>query len=254
MNKLYKTIIIDDELLARKRIIRLLETFSEKINIVAEAENGIEAIELIDAINPDLIFLDIEMPGLNGLEVLKKTNAKPLVIFTTAYDQYAISAFEENSIDYLLKPIEPLRLKKTIEKLERFTGNQNFNITKQVESLLDILNKKRESKVLAVKIGDRTLLLKHEEIVYFEAKDKYVSVFTEEAREYVVDHTIASLEDKLPDNFLRVHRAYIINTEKIKEMHRGFNSTHIFSLVMSNPVKISSGRSYNEIIKAFFQL
>lgn len=115
---MWKTIIIDDEQLARQRIKRLLAQYDE-VDVVAEAENGAEGLELIQLHQPDLIFLDIEMPILNGFEMLAKLSNPPKVVFTTAYDQYAIKAFEEGSIDYLLKPIETERLDKTIKKLKQ---------------------------------------------------------------------------------------------------------------------------------------
>ena len=137
----FRTIIIDDESLARERLKTLLDG-NEFIDIIACAKNGIEAVELINEKKPDLIFLDIQMPGLNGFEVLQKLEKLPYIIFATAYDEYALKAFETNSIDYLLKPIEKERLNKSIGKLRALTGNnensQDFN--EKIRNLISSLN------------------------------------------------------------------------------------------------------------------
>ena len=120
MNQLYKAIVIDDEPAARRLMKNLLQEYSDIVTVIAEAGNGREAIEKIEELNPDLIFLDIQMPDLTGFEVIEKLSRKPNIIFTTAYEQYAIKAFETFSIDYLLKPIKEERLKQSIEKLKQF--------------------------------------------------------------------------------------------------------------------------------------
>ena len=135
-----KTILIDDEPLAISRLRRLLTKFADTFDIIGEAKNGQEGLDLIEVLQPDVIFLDIEMPVLNGFEMLSKLNYMPLVVFATAFDQYAIRAFEENSIDYLLKPIEAERLEKTVEKLKKFhqkpTDNPfNANLLHVLEQL-----------------------------------------------------------------------------------------------------------------------
>ena len=117
MNKTWKTLIIDDERLARQRLVRILKPYKH-IDIIGEAANGRDGLEKIEELKPDLIFLDIEMPVFNGFEMLRQLKHQPKVVFTTAYDQYAIKAFEEDSIDYLLKPVEANRIEKTIEKLQ----------------------------------------------------------------------------------------------------------------------------------------
>ncbi len=248
-----KTILIDDEILARNRLKRLLNKHASRIELIAEAENGQHGLDLINQLNPELIFLDVEMPVLNGFEMLSHLKLQPKIIFTTAFENYAIKAFEENSIDYLLKPVEEERLDKAIEKLIRLRDEKQINQSLNIESLLKAFQPKKEMKALPVKIGDRTLLIKPENIIYFEAKEKYVSLFTDDLREFITDLTITMLEEKLPFNFLRIHRAIIINTDKIKEMHRGFNSTHIFMMQNAGNIKISSGRSFNENIKTYFQ-
>lgn len=254
MKTAIKTIVIDDESLAIKRLRRLLDHYSEEIEIVGEASNGEEGLKLIEQLHPDLIFLDIEMPILNGFEMLKRLNYLPKVIFTTAFEEYAIKAFEENSIDYLLKPIEPDRLDKAIEKLKRLSADAPSLHPDQLNLLLNSLNKKTEFKSIPVKIGNKILLIKPDQIAYFTAKDKYVYIVTDENTEYLSDFTLNSLEEKLPGNFLRVHRAYIINSDKIKELHKEDNSTFCIMLKDKNNSRIYSGRSYNDRIKESFGL
>lgn len=254
MNSSFTAIIIDDETLGIKRLRRLLENHKESIEILAEANNAYEGLQLIEHHKPDLIFLDIEMPGMNGFEMLKKLSFLPKIIFTTAYDEYAIKAFEENSIDYLLKPIEVERLDKSIEKLKRMSVSDLTPLPLQLDKFMSDLKTKKEVKSIPVKIGDKILLIKTDQISYLKAKDKYVFVVTDENKEYLTDFTLSSLEEKLPAPFLRVHRAYMINCDKIKEIHKGFNGS--FTLVMKdkNSTKVQTGRSYNESVKGIFEL
>ena len=245
---MWKTIVIDDEQLARQRIKRLLSQYDE-IEIVAEAENGAEGLVLINEHHPDLIFLDIEMPILNGFEMLAKLNAPPKVVFVTAYDQYAIKAFEEGSIDYLLKPIELERLDKTIKKLKQtnLAANQV-----SIEELVRQIQGKKEIKTLTVKLGDKILLIKLADIVHVQAEDKYVFLHTVDGKKHLTDYTLSILEDKLPEEFLRIHRSEIINTEYIKEIRKGFNGALIFVLNNATETRVTSSRSNSEALRIRF--
>jgi len=243
----WKTIIIEDEQLARQRLKRILANYDE-IEIIAEAENGLQGLELINKHQPDLIFLDIEMPILNGFEMLAKlSDHQPKVVFTTAYDQYAIKAFDEGSIDYLLKPIELERLDKTIHKLKQ------TNLAKPaiaIEDLLQQIKGKTAIKTLTVKLGDKILLIKIDDIIHIQAEDKYVFLHTNDGKKHLTDYTLSVLETKLPDDFLRIHRSDIINTNQITEIRRGFNGALIF--VMGNGAKVTSSRSNSESLRARF--
>ncbi|MGE6220534.1 LytR/AlgR family response regulator transcription factor [Nubsella zeaxanthinifaciens] len=245
----WKTIIIEDEQLARQRLKRLLNNYSE-IEIIGEAENGQLGLQLIESLQPDLIFLDIEMPVLNGFEMLAKLKENlPKIVFTTAYDQYAIKAFEEGSIDYLLKPIELERLDKTILKLKQ------SNLAKPAIAIEDLLQKikgKTNLKTLTVKLGDRILLIKLEDIIHAQAEDKYVFLHTADGKKHLTDYTLSNLEEKLPEDFLRIHRSDIINTNHITEIRRGFNGALIF--VMSNGAKVTSSRSNSESLRERFEI
>ncbi|MFD0749245.1 LytR/AlgR family response regulator transcription factor [Mucilaginibacter calamicampi] len=246
---IFKTLIIDDEQLARQRLIRLLGHFNE-IKIIGEAANGQEALRLIEAQKPDLIFLDVEMPVLNGFEMLAKLSAPPKVVFTTAYDHYALKAFEEGSIDYLLKPVEKDRLQKTVERLAaQFTQQQNLPIA----ALLQQLQPKTAVKNLTVKIGDRILLIRPSDIIYAEAEDKYFFIYTSEGKKHLTDYTITGLQSKLDDQFLQISRSMIINTDQIKEIRKGFNGTKVF-VMNHTEAKLGSGRSFNDMINERFGL
>ncbi|WP_379084945.1 LytR/AlgR family response regulator transcription factor [Pedobacter sp. UC225_65] len=245
---MWKTIIIDDEQLARQRIKRLLAQYDE-VDVVAEAENGAEGLELIQLHQPDLIFLDIEMPILNGFEMLAKLSNPPKVVFTTAYDQYAIKAFEEGSIDYLLKPIETERLDKTIKKLKQ-TALSAPQLP--IEELIRQIQGKKTIKTLTVKLGDKILLIKLEDIVHVQAEDKYVFLHTSDGKKHLTDYTLAVLEEKLPEEFLRIHRSEMINTDYIKEIRKGFNGALIFVLNTANETRVTSSRSNSEALRLRF--
>ena len=252
MNHPMTAIIIDDEPLAVKRLSRLLETFSEFIHVIGTASNGKEGLEVIELKNPDVVFLDIEMPVMTGFEMLQQLKHQPKIIFTTAFEEYAIKAFEENSIDYLLKPVEKERLEKSIEKLKRLSGGNNN--TQQLQQVLASLQPKKEFKSFPVKVGDKILLIKPEQISHLEARDKYVFIVTDTNSEYITDFSLTALEEKLPVPFHRVHRAFIINADKIKEVHKGFSGSFLVVMNDKNQTRIHTGRSYNDQVKALFEL
>lgn len=229
---IFKTILIDDEPLALQRMERLLSPYRAFIQIIDTATGGSEAIRKINSFTPDLIFLDIQMPEINGFQVLEKINHQPLVIFTTAYDQYALRAFEENSVDYLLKPVDSRRLEKAINKLKRVTSDEirkdwHFNIDKLVDSL-----KMQRIKRVRVKLGGTLKFINLEEIYYFKSSEKYVELHTFDSR-YLIDQPLKQLEKDLPqEDFIRIHRSLIINLNHVKEVVRSFKGSYV--VVMNN--------------------
>jgi two-component system, LytTR family, response regulator len=244
----WTVLIIDDEQLARQRLKRLLKAYDE-FDIIGETGNGLEALNRIEEMKPQFIFLDIEMPVLNGFEVLARLSHQPKVIFTTAYDHYALKAFEENSIDYLLKPIEKDRLEKTVKKLRQ---NQPHSGNIPIETLLMQFQQKNTVKTLTVKIGDKILLIKLTDIVHIDAEDKYVFLHTFDGKKHLTDYTISNLEQKLPEQFIRINRGAIINTDHIKEIRKGFNGAMIFIMNNLAESRIASSRSYRAIISERF--
>lgn len=247
--KTWKTLIIDDEELARRRLMRLLEPYSE-VEIIGEAVNGQDGLEKTEELRPDLVFLDIEMPVFNGFEMLAQLKHQPKVVFTTAYDQYAIKAFEEDSIDYLLKPVEAARLEKTLKKLQQ--SYQEPQPYLPLETLMKQLQIKKDIKTLTVKIGDKILLIKLDNIIFIEAEEKYVFLHTSDGKKHLTDFTISSLEEKLPEQFVRIHRGTIINSDHIKEIRKGFNGAFVFVMNNTENSRLTSSRSNAEVLRDKF--
>jgi len=249
MNKTWKTLIIDDEQLARQRLIRLLMPYNH-IEIIGEGLNGQDGLEKIEKLKPELIFLDIEMPVFNGFEMLSKLKHQPKIVFTTAYDQYAIKAFEEGSIDYLLKPVETDRLEKTIKRLQELQ-RQSVDYS-SLEGLIKQMQVKKDIKTLTVKIGDKILLIKLDSIIYIDAEDKYVFLHTADGKKHLTDFTIGSLEEKLPEQFVRIHRGSIINSDHIKEIRKTFNGAFVFVMNNNENTRLTSSRSNGEVLRERF--
>lgn len=192
MDRKYRTLIADDEQPARDRLKKLLAEHAEKIELVGEAQNGLECLEMIDRLKPDLVFLDIQMPGLNGFEVLQQTSHLPVVVFCTAYDEFALKAFETNSIDYIVKPVKAERIQKSIEKLDSLKRNSDKQeLLRMIDNYLGQASKK-EITSIPVKLGDRMLFVKIEDITYFSAEEKYVTIHTKEGKTYLCDFPLKS--------------------------------------------------------------
>jgi two-component system LytT family response regulator len=254
MNQLFRTIVVDDEPAARRLMKSLLQEHAAVVEVVDEAGTGMEAIQKIETLRPDLIFLDIQMPDLTGFEVIEKLAYKPNIIFTTAYEQYAIRAFETFSIDYLLKPIKEERLQQSIEKLKHFgKADSQINIA-GLQQIIQQFKAPQKATALPIRTGDRIVLLRFDNIAFLEAQDKYVFVFTNDGQKHLTDQSLTALEEKLPPQFHRIHKSYIINKDRIKEMHRHFNSRYLFIMEDKSFTRITSGRTYNEMIKAEFGL
>ena len=260
MTHALKTILIDDEPLAISRLRRLLDKHHDTIDVIGEAANGAEGLTLIEAERPDLIFLDIEMPLLNGFEMLARLTAMPMVVFATAFDQYAIRAFEENSIDYLLKPIEADRLARTIQKIRTLversdTMQATVNpMTESVMKLLAQMQPKKEIHSISVKTGEKILLIPLSDIAYFEAEDKYVFLATTDGQKFLTTYTLTTLNEKLPDTFVRVSRSAMVNRHKITEIHRHFDGKFMLAMGDKKGTKLTSGSTYGEAVRQLMEL
>lgn len=243
--KSYTTLLIDDEKLARERLKKLLAGFDSTFQIIGEAKNGNEGEQLIKQLNPDILFLDIEMPGKNGFELLSSLSKLPIVIFCTAHEEYALKAFDTNSIDYLVKPVKLERLKQTVSKINSL--QQNLTSAQLQQAIQQISSQKKEKKMtsISVKKKDKILFIKLDDVTHFEAKEKYVSIHTHQGEE-LIEQSLTKLEEKLPDHFLRVHRKYIINTNYVKDFQKYFNSRYMITLKDKKQTTITSGRSYKE--------
>lgn len=254
MSTMFRAIIIDDEPAARRLMKSLLLDYQEMIVVVDEATDGREALQKIEALKPDLIFLDIQMPDLTGFEVIEQLTHRPNIIFTTAYEQYAIRAFETFSIDYLLKPIREERLAQSISKLRQFGKLGSGIDVAGLQQIISELKAPARATALPVKTGDRINLLKFENISYLEAEDKYVFVHMIDGAKHLTDQSLSLLEEKLPPQFFRIQKSYIINKERIREMHKHFNGRFLFSMDDKQATQLNSGRTYHEAIKKEFGL
>lgn len=226
-----KALIIDDERLARTELKRLLEAFKE-IEIVGEAVNADEAIEKIAQLNPELIFLDIQMPGKSGFDMLEELDKVPKVIFTTAYDEYALKAFEYNALDYLLKPIEPKRLEEAIRKIVE-VGKKDVQIK---SALPDVLS--ADDQVF-VKDGDKCWFVKLERIRLFESEGNYVRLYFEDNKPLIL-RTLNYLDERLdPRSFFRANRKHIINLKWIESIEPWLNGGLLVKLKGGQKVEVS---------------
>ena len=222
----YKTLIVDDEPLARLRMAKLLEPYTDLISVVGEASCGEQAIAKIQEIQPDLVFLDIQMPDMSGFDVLNAVGDEmaPVVVFTTAFDEFALRAYEEYTVDYLLKPVEEGRLHATIEKLrklaETFSGEAESR-DEIMNSFRRLMDKKEQYLLrLQVKIGDRTLFIPVDTVYRFQSEDKYTTIYTAQGK-YIIDTPLIELETRLdPNQFVRVHRAHLVAIDAIEEYQR----------------------------------
>jgi len=222
--------LVDDEPLAVERLRRLLTRY-DSISVAGSAANPQRAVEFLNGNNDiDVLFLDIQMPGLNGFELLAQLSVKPFVIFTTAYDQYALRAFEVNSIDYLLKPIEAEQLGRALAKLGRVRpvvkpdwqrDPELSTVLKQMASSLHHRNVDYPRRI-ASRVGDRITFLDLNTISHFVARDK-LTYAVANGREHCVDHTIADLERKLdPAKYVRIHRAILLSLDWISQANVSF--------------------------------
>jgi len=229
-----KAIIVDDERLARTELRRLLAPFKE-IEIIAEAVNAKDAAEKITQLNPDLIFLDIQMPGKNGFELLEELESAPEVIFTTAYDEYALKAFEFNALDYLLKPIEPHRLEDAIKRVTAKTKAEKFVSTEKQYLMA-------EDQVF-VKDGDRCWFVKLSEIRLFESEGNYARLYFSDFKPLIL-RTLNSLDDRLdPRTFFRANRKHIVNLKWIDNIEPWLNGGLLVKLKGGQKVEVSRRQS-----------
>lgn len=243
-----KAIIIDDEKLARDLIRNFLQSF-ENIKIVDECENGFEGIKSINEHNPDLIFLDIQMPKLNGFEMLELLENPHNIIFTTAYDQYALKAFEVNAVDYLLKPFSRERFSDAINKVLDKIYNTNIK-DKPVLQQSDFLQSDEKLNRIVVKKGNKIVVIPIDNIKYLEAQDDYVNILSSEGS-FLKQNRMKYYEEHLPDSFIRVHRSYIVNLNEIKEISLLEKDSHIVILRSGEKLPVSK-RGYiklKEIIR-----
>jgi len=240
----FTCVVIDDEKLARNLLEEYLEDY-DNIEVIATCKNGQEAIEVIEKMDPDLIFLDVHMPKINGFDVLESITKKPDIIFTTAYDQYAVQAFEKNAVDYLLKPIDKERFDEAIQRISSQAKTEIPNLEKL---LTDMTNQSSGySSTIFVQKSDKYSKINAVDILYLEASGDYTVISTQKDQ-YVSSKGISKLESKLdPNLFIRIHRSTIINQDQLSEIEKHFNGGMIAKMVNGKTFPIS--RSYVKKIR-----
>ena len=230
-----KAIIIDDERLARTELRKLLQDFPE-IEIVDEASNAEEGIQKIENHNPDLVFLDIQMPGKTGFDMLSELDHAPQVIFTTAYDEYALKAFEVNALDYLLKPVEPRRLADAVEKLRKISNGGRTERTGMHTEPTSILG---ENDQVFVKDGERCWFVKLSEVRLFESVGNYAKVFFGSNKPLILK-SLNALEERLDEKvFFRANRKHIVNLRMIEKIEPYFNGGLLLELKGGEKIEVS---------------
>lgn len=242
-----RVLIVDDERLARDKLRRFLKE-AEAVRVVGEAANGAEAVERIQEQHPDVVFLDVQMPGMDGFGVIEELPAEalPAIVFVTAHDEYAIRAFEVEAIDYLLKPFDRLRLRQALDRVRRQLREEPEQLMDKLRRLLGSAADEREAVLrrIAVRSGGRIQSLKVEEIHWFEAADNYLRIHTARAV-HLIRETLSALERRLdPAVFIRIHRSAIVRIESIREVESLFHGD--YEVVLGSGERLPVGRKYRD--------
>jgi two-component system LytT family response regulator len=247
-----KAFLVDDEPLALKRLARLLEQ-TGRVEIAGSSADPVDAVDQLRTLAIDVLFLDIEMPEMTGFDLLAKLSHQPLVVFTTAYHQYALQAFEVNSIDYLLKPIEPKQLDRALNKLDRIRGGSEpwpelGALLQQITSALQARSPEYPDRISS-RLGERVEFVELSRVTHIFAKDKLTYAATA-AKNYCLDLTISELESKLdPKKFIRVHRSTIVNADFVHELYTWFAGRMLLRLKDDTKTEITVARDRVKALK-----
>ncbi|MGH9489252.1 MAG: LytR/AlgR family response regulator transcription factor [Terriglobales bacterium] len=255
-----RALIVDDEQLARDELGYLLRAFPD-IEVVAQARNGMEAVQLVREHQPELLFLDVQMPGLDGFGVVRRLREKkvsmPRLIFATAYDQYAVQAFEVSAVDYLLKPFDKARLARAVDKI-RQQVDQRQTAARKIDRVLELLEARQSASVpvkIPVRVNGRHVLLDPREIVFARIEDGVISVVATHmdgvANCRTVEELLASLDEKV---FWRAHRGYVVNLNRIKEVVPWFNSSYQLRMDDKKQTEIPVSRTQSRRLRELFNL
>ncbi|MYN28162.1 LytR/AlgR family response regulator transcription factor [Duganella levis] len=246
-------LIADDEEGMRQQLRSRLQEAWPALNIVAEAENGIEAVALAGKHQPDIVFLDIRMPGLSGIEAARMLFNRCHLVFVTAYDQYAIEAFEQGALDYLLKPVGGERLKTTCTRLQSLIGQQPSNIERQLSQLLSHHSKPAAAKTdylrwIQAVVGTNLRMISTREVLFFQADEKYTRVQTEQS-EVLIRKTLKELADELdPDEFWRIHRSTLVRVDAIEEVTRDLRGRQMVR-IRNHPELLEVSRGHTHLFQ-----
>jgi len=247
-------IIADDERLMRDQLRMRLEQVWPELEIVGEAKNGEEAVELVGQCHPDFTFLDIRMPGKTGIEAAREIGERSQIVFVTAYDQYAVEAFERGAVDYVLKPSEPERLKVTVERLKARLDKPGAVVNDSVTAMLSQLAEKiaapkpKHLQWIQASIGSDLRMIPVEEILFFRSDEKYTCVQTEKF-EALIRKPVRDLADELdPSLFWQIHRATLVNVNAIEGVTRDIRGRHLV-LIKGRSEKLEVSRSFLHLFK-----
>jgi two-component system LytT family response regulator/two-component system response regulator LytT len=248
---------VDDEQLARDDLCFLLEQLGG-IEVVGQAGNGLEGLSTIEALSPDLVFLDVQMPGMTGFEVARRLlDREPAcqIVFVTAYDQYAIEAFEVNAVDYLLKPIEQARLEQALHRVARRISSDH-PVNEQLAKILRIVGERQSRRdQMAIKVENRYLLVKADDIIFASLTGDTINVVTTNLAGTSNYRTLDELQARLdPDVFWRVHRSHLVNITKIKEIVPWFSRNYILRMNDSKATEIPVSRSQTKRLRDYLKL
>ena len=266
-----KAVLVDDEQLARDELGFLLGQVGG-VSIIGQAGNGVEALTTIDRLQPDVVFLDVQMPGLTGFEVARRmidAHAASHIIFVTAYDQHAIEAFEVNAIDYLLKPVDPARLDVAVKRARRLVAFERSpdrqaeaadvapGVTaEQLEQIVERVTERRNRRErLAIKVGERFLLVQADDVVYASLTDDVITVAAGTHVGTSNYRTLDELQERLdPGVFFRVHRSHLVNINKIKEIVPWFNRNYILRMKDEKATEIPVSRTQTRRLREYLKL
>jgi len=247
--KTIRAYVVDDEPLAVQRLTRMLEA-TARVTIAGSTTDPETALSFLNSHVVDVVFLDVQMPGLTGFQLLEKLQSDPLVIFTTAFDHYALNAFAVNSVDYLLKPIERERLDRALDKLQRFAAQPRADVRALARQLAAELATNRRLERVASRVGERTTILDTARISHFFSKDKLTFAVLN-GREHAVDYTLAQLDDELdPRRFIRIHRGTIVNVALIQELFPAVDGGMLVRLKDERKTELSVARDRVRDLKA----
>jgi two-component system LytT family response regulator len=243
-----RAFVVDDERLALERLARLLHE-TGRVDVVGSSTDPADALTRLRAQTVDVIFLDIQMPELSGFDLLAQLEGDIPIIFTTAFDSYAIEAFAVNSVDYLLKPIQPERLERALDKLQRLTGEARPDVRTLARELAAHLAPGRRLERIASRVADRTTILEVARVTHFVARDKLTFAIVG-GREHVVDYTLAQLEERLDSRrFVRAHRGAIVNVAYVEELYPDVDGGMMVRLKDTRKTAISVARDRVRTLK-----
>jgi len=265
MSQTLRVVVVDDERLAREELCYQLEQLGGT-QIVAQASNGIEAIAAVEQHQPDLVFLDIQMPGLGGFEVarrlLEHEEEAPAVVFVTAFDQHAIEAFEVNAVDYLLKPVESGRLEQALQRARRRVESERPGqagpapTNEQLEQIVKMMaGRQTRRDQVAIRVGERFVLVQADEIIYASLADESINIITGQVAGTSNYRTLDDLQARLdPDVFWRVHRSHLVNINKIKEIVPWFSRNYILRMKDAKGTEIPVSRAQTKRLRDYLKL